>query len=145
MGNSMVSGSGFACWVVPIDGCSDKAEEVIRGVVDYIKRIDADNLCSKLGNCEDVGEFVSDVSESVDDVIEVISEETCDACLKQYSNIVDILEEYPQIKSTIKTIMSTICILPIPNCDDIVDGILEEVFGELEQGADELCSNIGAC
>lgn len=137
--NKVKSVVNTVCPYVPFfDECADKVILVIDGVVSYIRDIDAHELCSRIGNCGDEDKPVPDI-ELVGD------EESCNKCVARYEKIVAIIEQYPQVKYVIKKVLSSVCILPIENCSQIVEDVVEQAFKEFEMGANDLCTKIGQC
>ncbi|XP_063674771.1 uncharacterized protein LOC134811674 [Bolinopsis microptera] len=136
--NKVKGGVSLVCSFLFFDECADKVNAVIDFVVNYIKSIDAHELCSKIGNCDD-----EDLPEPV---VELVGdEESCNKCVAEYEKIISIITENPQVKSTIKTVLSAICFLPIDNCSQLIEDVVDEAFAELEMGSKDLCAKIGQC
>ncbi|KAL5257049.1 hypothetical protein ACHWQZ_G012092 [Mnemiopsis leidyi] len=131
-------GVSMVCSFLPFDQCADKVNSVIDFVVSYVKALDAHELCSKIGNCdeEDMPELEVEL---------VGDEESCNKCVAEYEKIVSIVTAYPQVKSVIKTVLGSVCFLPIDNCSQLIDDLVEEAFEELEMGGKDLCAKIGQC
>merc|ERR1719350_145061 len=129
--NKVKGGVSMVCSFLPFDQCADQVNAVIDFVVNYIKAIDAHELCSMIGNCDD--EDMPDM-----EVEMVGDEDTCNKCIAEYKKIVSIVTAYPQVKTVIKTVLNSVCFLPIPDCSQLISGLVDEAFKELEMGGEEL-------
>ena len=134
--NKMKAVVGKVCaWIPFYDDCEDEATAVIDGVVSYIQAMDADKICSKIGECS-----------APAPVPTYVQFETCDACKARYAQVVDIVQKYPMIKKIVKTVLAPLCyVCPAENCSTVLDAIIDKIFDDFVAGADKVCTAMQLC